>query len=61
MIDADDRTNGEFYVAPAYNYMISSGRRIGFVNIGSERDGMYGLGVPQDLEHFNALPSLPIV
>lgn len=60
MIAADDRVNGEFYVAPAYNYMIRSGANIGFYNIGSDRAGMYGLGVPEDLEYFNALPDLPV-
>lgn len=60
MIAADDRVNGEFYVAPAYNYMIGSGARIGYYNIGSERAGMYGLGVPKDLEYFNSLAGLPV-
>lgn len=59
MIEAGDRTNGEFYVAPAYNYLISAGKRIGYSNIGSERNGMYGLGVPEDLGHFNSLGKLP--
>lgn len=59
MIAADDRTNGEFYVAPAYNYIIRSGSRIGYINIGRERGGMYGLGIPEDLEYFNALGGLP--
>lgn len=61
MIRANDRVNGEFYVAPVYNYMLSTGARVGFLNIGVERDGMYGLGIPDDLEYFNALPSLPII
>ena len=59
MISLDDRTNNEFYVAPAYNYMISDGMNIGYMNIGFDRAGMYGLGVPDDLEYFNALPALP--
>jgi dTDP-glucose pyrophosphorylase len=59
MMAANDRTNNEFYVAPAYNYMINNGKRVGFMNIGSERDGMYGLGVPEDLDYFNALKELP--
>lgn len=59
MIASNDRTNNEFYVAPAYNYMMQREMRIGYMNIGSERDGMYGLGVPEDLEYFNALPELP--
>ena len=60
MFNANDRTNGEFYVAPAYNYMISSGHKIGYANIGSDRAGMYGLGVPSDLEFFNSLETLPV-
>lgn len=59
MIASNDRTNNEFYVAPAYNYMIRRGSRVGYMNIGADRSGMYGLGVPEDLEYFNALPCLP--
>jgi len=60
MINANDVVNGEFYVAPVYNYMIKKGARIGYYNIGSERNGMYGLGVPCDLDYFNSLPDLPV-
>ena len=59
MIAADDRVNNEFYVAPAYNYLIRDGYRVGIRNIGSERAGMYGLGIPEDLEFFNGLEKLP--
>lgn len=59
MIAVDDRVSGEFYVAPVYNYMIRKAQRIGFMNIGSDRAGMYGLGVPEDLEFFNALSEMP--
>lgn len=59
MIASNGRVNGEFYVAPAYNYMIRDGQRVGFMNIGSDRAGMYGLGLPADLEFFNALPEMP--
>lgn len=52
MIDAQDRVNGEYYVAPVYNYLIRSGAEIGIYNIGSEADGMYGLGIPDDLNLF---------
>lgn len=55
MIKGNDRVNNEFYVAPAYNYMIESGKKVGYMNIGSERDVMYGLGIPEDLEYFNTL------
>ncbi|HET8869657.1 MAG TPA: glycosyltransferase family 2 protein [Aquabacterium sp.] len=58
MIAHGDRTNSEFYVAPAYNYL-PKGARLGYMNIGSERDGMYGLGIPEDLTYFNGLTELP--
>lgn len=56
MIAAEKRVNGEFYVAPAYNEMIARDALIGIDNIGSEGDGMYGLGIPSDLDAFLALP-----
>lgn len=57
MIAADDRTNNEFYVAPAYNYLIASGARIGAHDIGREGSGMYGLGTPDDLNNFLGSPA----
>ena len=56
MIARDLRVNGEFYVAPVYNMMIEKGARFGIYNIGAEARGMYGLGVPADLELFLTLP-----
>lgn len=55
MIAMDARSNGEFYVAPAYNMLIDRGSRVGVVNVGSEARGMYGLGTPDDLSLFAAL------
>jgi len=55
MIVEDRRVNGEFYVAPTYNALIEAGRRVGIHNIGAEGAGMYGLGVPDDLNRFLAL------
>ena len=52
MIQKDERVNGEFYVAPVYNQLISDGQKIGVFNIGSEGRGMYGLGIPSDLNIF---------
>jgi NDP-sugar pyrophosphorylase family protein len=52
MIAKNFRVNGEFYVAPAYNEMISEGVKIAIHNVGKEYAGMYGLGTPQDLEWF---------
>lgn len=54
MIDKDLRVNGEFYVAPAYNQMISRGMKIVHYSVGSEMRGMYGLGIPSDLKRFEA-------
>lgn len=56
MIAKDFRVNGEFYVAPAYNEMIAKDMKIECYNIGSEANGMYGLGIPNDLEKFESLP-----
>lgn len=55
MIEADQRVNGEFYVAPVYNQMIAGGARIGVHDIGREAAGMYGLGIPADLDLFLSL------
>lgn len=52
MIDKNIRVNNEFYVAPVYNEMIEDGKKVKFYNIGREDDGMYGLGIPSDLEKF---------
>lgn len=52
MIDEDDRVNGEFYVAPVYNRLIQAGRKVAYCNIGSEANGMYGMGIPADLNDF---------
>lgn len=49
MISCNIRTNGEFYVCPVFNQMISHGRNIGIYPIYK----MWGLGTPEDLEYFN--------
>lgn len=48
MIAANDRSNGEFYVAPAYIYGIKANRKytVSFCS------NMWGLGVPHDLTTF---------
>lgn len=58
MISKDIRVNNEFYVAPVYNEMIEAGMKLVYCNIGSENKGMYGLGIPEDLNKFLANPSL---
>jgi NDP-sugar pyrophosphorylase family protein len=54
MVSKNLRVNGEFYVAPVYNELIADGAQIVVYNVGREGAGMYGLGVPSDLERFLA-------
>jgi dTDP-glucose pyrophosphorylase len=56
MIAKNLRVNDEFYVAPVYNELIAEGARIAIYNVGREGAGMYGLGIPSDLEQFLADP-----
>jgi NDP-sugar pyrophosphorylase family protein len=56
MIARNMRVNNEFYVAPAYNQLIEEGKTIVVHNVGKEDAGMYGLGIPADLERFLANP-----
>ncbi|PIU18701.1 MAG: glycosyl transferase family 2 [Elusimicrobia bacterium CG08_land_8_20_14_0_20_59_10] len=55
MIKQDLRVNGEFYVAPVYNEMIKDGREVVIFNAGGEFEGMYGLGIPADVDRFAKL------
>ena len=52
MIAKDFRVNNEFYVAPAYNELLAQGQKLIVYNVGKEYAGMYGLGIPSDLEKF---------
>lgn len=52
MISDNVRVNGEFYTCPAYNYLIEEGKKFGIYSIGEEYNGMYGLGIPSDLDFF---------
>jgi len=57
MLDRNERSNGEFYVAPVYTYMYENeSAKIGIYNVGEEANGMYGLGIPSDLNLFLSLP-----
>lgn len=47
MICRDERTNGEFYIAPTYNDLIREGKAIFPYYIKAEQ--MHGLGTPEDL------------
>jgi len=48
MISKNIRTNNEFYVCPVFNEAIQDGKKIR----NKEIDGMWGLGTPEDLNHF---------
>lgn len=52
MIAKSLRVNGEFYVAPAYNELIAEHAKVLTVKTGAEYRGMYGLGIPEDLDFF---------
>ncbi|MDR2338147.1 MAG: glycosyltransferase family 2 protein [Deltaproteobacteria bacterium] len=52
MIQDNLRVNNEFYTCPCYNYLIREGKKIGTYSIGEEYNGMYGLGIPSDLDFF---------
>jgi dTDP-glucose pyrophosphorylase len=48
MIEKNIRTNGEFYVCPAFNQLIARGGKIRIKKI----EKMWGLGTPEDLNNF---------
>ncbi len=48
MIEENDKTNGEFYVAPVYNYLIRRGKVIRL----SRPRFVHGLGTPKDMAKF---------
>jgi NDP-sugar pyrophosphorylase family protein len=52
MFEKDIRLNGEFYLAPVYNEIIEEGGRVIQYNVGSEGNGFFGIGTPEDLENF---------
>ena len=56
MVTADDRVNGEFYLAPTYNYMIQDGQKLSYLNIGKIDSEVHGLGTPEDFAKFESNP-----
>ena len=48
MIEDNSRTNGEFYVAPVYNWAIKDGKKIAIYMV----DKIYELGTPEYLENY---------
>ena len=49
MLENDNRTNGEFYVAPSYNYLIKKGLKISVYDIDPTLH--YSTGTPNDLNN----------
>ncbi|WP_108814387.1 glycosyltransferase family 2 protein [Loktanella sp. Alg231-35] len=56
MIATNERVNGEFYVAPVYSRLATEGANIRCHSIGKVGAGMHGIGVPEDLNAFEASP-----
>jgi dTDP-glucose pyrophosphorylase len=56
MVAAKDRVNGEFYLAPTYNYMIEEGQKISYLNVGEINLDVHGLGTPEDFAKFESNP-----
>lgn len=59
MFDAIDRmrqdeasVNGEYYVGPSYNYILTEKGGVAVTNLGPVGDIMHGLGIPRDYESF---------
>ena|SRR3989344_2088667 len=48
MVEENDRTNNEFYIAPVYNYLIRRGKLIRLCR----PKFVHGLGTPKDVEKF---------
>ena len=48
MIEENDRTNNEFYIAPVYNYLVRRGKIIKLCR----PKFVHGLGTPKDVEKF---------
>jgi dTDP-glucose pyrophosphorylase len=48
MIEAGERTNNEFYVAPVYNRLIAAGGDVRANKV----EQVWALGTPEDLAHF---------
>jgi NDP-sugar pyrophosphorylase family protein len=56
MVSAEDRVNGEFYLAPTYNYMIGDRQVVSYLNVGEIDVNVHGLGTPEDLVKFESNP-----
>lgn len=48
----NDMVNGEYYVAPSYNYLVKAGHKIVTRDLGAIASVMHGMGIPDDYEAF---------
>lgn len=48
----ENTVNGEYYVAPSYNYLIKCGLTVSTFHIGKYGDDITGTGTPEDLNQF---------
>lgn len=53
MINNNDRTNNEFYVAKTYNYLIKKNKTIKHYPI--KKSEFYSLGTPEDVKKYNGI------
>ena len=53
MRERRDMTNGEYYVAPSYRYLIEQGAEARVIDLGPIGDVMHGMGIPKDFERFS--------
>jgi NDP-sugar pyrophosphorylase family protein len=59
MKKAQFKVNGEFYLAPAYNFMPEHSSPIHHINLGPVGNVMYGLGTPVDYQNFLVSSKFP--
>lgn len=52
MKNSEFRVNGEFYLAPVYNFLPSHSEPIHYINLGPVGNVMFGLGTPTDYQNF---------
>jgi NDP-sugar pyrophosphorylase family protein len=47
-----DKVKNEYYLAPSYNYLLSSGQLVKTIFVGEIEESVFGLGTPEDLSLF---------
>jgi dTDP-glucose pyrophosphorylase len=57
MREAKGSVNGEYYVAPAYNYLINKGLNVVTYDLGPIKSAVHGMGIPKDYESFIQSPA----